>query len=127
MNTFEKAARTKLRFGSEKGELTVEDLWDLSLVKLNDMAKGLAQAIKDTDVEDYLETSVKKEDNFFKLRFDIVLHIIKIKQEENKAARDTVAKKERKQKILEIIAKKQDGDLEGKTEEQLLEELATLS
>lgn len=37
---FDKVTRLKLRFESNKGLLSVEQVWDLSLTALNEMAKA---------------------------------------------------------------------------------------
>jgi hypothetical protein len=122
---FEKASRLKLRFETSKGILFVEDLWDLSLTDLNKIAKSYNKTIKESEEEDFLR-EVTKEDKVTKLKFDIVLHILTIKKEEKEAAAKREEKKAKKQKILEILAKKQDETLEGKSEEELLKELEEL-
>ena len=121
---FEKASREKLRFSSVKGLLTVEDLWDLPLSQLNTFAKSINKKLKTEEEEDFLE-EVKKDEKL-QLSFDIVVHIIKTRQEENKKLRETNENKKKKQKILEILSKKRDNSLEQKTEEELLAELEKL-
>ena len=49
-NLFEMATRNKLRFSSTKGELSVEDLWDLSEKDLDVVYKNLKeQEIKSSE------------------------------------------------------------------------------
>jgi hypothetical protein len=122
---FEKAARLKLRFYSNRGALTAEDLWDMSLIELNIMAKAFNKELRAQEEEDFLETE-NKEVTATKLKFDLVLHVLRTRQVENKAASEAKIRKETKQKILAIIEKKRDGALEEKTEEELLEELKKL-
>jgi hypothetical protein len=122
---FEKAAKMKLRFPSSRGNLTVEDLWDFTLKDLNSIAKGLNKKIKSMDEEDFLE-DISKEDGVIKLKFDIVLHVLNTKKEENKIKRDITVKKEKKEKILSIIEKKQDASLENMSEEELKKALEEL-
>ena len=43
---FEKAARLKLRFTSPSGVVSVEDLWDLSLTRLNKVAQHVNNELK---------------------------------------------------------------------------------
>ena len=51
MTDFEKASRLKLRFNTAKGDITVEDLWDLKLESRNgfdleSVAQSLNRAVK---------------------------------------------------------------------------------
>lgn len=122
---FLKASRERLRFTTDKGLLSVEDLWALSLQQLNKIAKALNKELKVSAEEDFLgDTSV--EDTITKLRFDIVLKIIEIKKEEAKVKREASSRKERKQKLLGILAEKEDDVLKGMTPEEIRKELADL-
>lgn len=123
---FEKATRMKMRFGTVKGLLSVEDLWDLSLSDLNKIAKDLNKQIKSADEEDFLKVT-SKEDERTKLAFEIVLYILNTLKDE-KEARDNMAKKKKeKEKLLSILERKQEESLENLSEEELrkkIEELA---
>jgi hypothetical protein len=122
---FEKASRLKVRFDSTQGLLTVEDLWDVPVTQLNTIAKGLNKKLVEAREEDFLEEE-SAEDEILKLRFDIVLYVLKTKQAGIKAIRDQTKKKEQKEKILGIIAKKQDDSLENMSEDELKKLLAEL-
>ena len=118
---FEKASRLKLRF-NYKGMACVEDLWDISLNELNTIAKGINRELKDVaGEEDFISsaTVTSKARDILQLKLDILKHIIAVKIEERDAIRATREKAEQKQKILEIIGKKQDAALEGKSIEEL--------
>lgn len=122
---FEKAARMKLRFESPKGALTAEDLWDLPLAasagraSLNEVAKGISRMLKETGEEDFVH-KVSKSDEVLALKLDIVKHVIAVRVAENEAAAQASARKEQKEKLLELIAKKQDQQLEGKSLDELM-------
>ena len=116
---FEKASRLKLRFGSTIGPLSSEDLWDLSLQQLNTLAKSLKKVLKESEEEDFLKET-NEADVIVKLQFDLVLHVLNTKKDERKAYQEATEKKAKRQKILGIIAKKQDDSLEDMTEEELL-------
>ncbi len=119
---FEKASRLKLRFQSSKGNLSTEDLWDLNLQQLNTVAKSLNKKLKESEEDDFLEEK-SEEDTITKLKFDIVLSVLETKKNENKLHREESKKRVEKQKILEILAKKQDESLENMSEEDLKKEL----
>lgn len=115
---FEKATKLKLRYDTVRGLITTEDLWDLSLtrgvVNLNDIAKGLSRKLKEAEEEDFVETSrPNPELAALQLKFEIVKHVIGVKKAEQEEAAAARVKHEQKQKILEIMARKQDQKLEG--------------
>lgn len=129
---FEKAVREKLRFPSPKGALSVEDLWDLPLsstrdnvANLNNIAKGIHRQLKSEGEEDFVNPK-SGADEILQLKLDIVKHVIQVTQAENEAKRATAERKEKKEKLLELIAKKQEQALEGKPLEELQEMVASL-
>ena len=46
MSNFEKASKLKLRFSTNRGELSIEDLWDLSLESLDQIAVAIDKALE---------------------------------------------------------------------------------
>jgi hypothetical protein len=122
---FEKATRLKLRFDSPVGPLSVEDLWELPLTarnagraNLDDIAIALDKELKETNTTSFVQKTTKSNDTA-RLKFEIVLHVIKVRQAEAEATEQKRANAERKQRILELIAEKQDEALAGKSVEEL--------
>ncbi|EBW9290197.1 hypothetical protein B7N40_23035 [Salmonella enterica subsp. enterica serovar Bovismorbificans] len=117
---FDKATRLKLRFESNKGLLSVEQVWDLSLTALNEMAKGLSRQVKaaETDEEDFIGTK-SAVDSELQLRFDVVKHIIGVKLKERDDSKDAAERKANNQVILELIQRKKQQELENKSVEEL--------
>ncbi len=122
---FEKAVRLKLRFDSPQGLLSTEDLWELPLTSTNkkqanldDLAIHLNKEFKETTTESFVKKVVKSND-ITKLKFDIVLKVIEVKQIEAEAASLKKTNAEKKQKLLELVAMKQDESLKGKSVEEL--------
>jgi len=107
---FEKASRLKVRF-NYKGLCTVEDLWDLPLTSLDYMFKLLNSAMKTQKEESLLETK-STEEEVLDLKIAIIRYVVEKRKEENKAKLNKANILKEKKKILEIIAKKQDGALE---------------
>lgn len=115
----------KLRFSTDRGLLSIEDLWDLNLTQLNTLAKSLRKKLKEGEEEDFLNTK-SEADVTDKLRFDIVLSILEVKKTE-KAEREQASEiKMKREKLLGLIAEKQDADLRNKPVEELLKELEAL-
>lgn len=132
MEMFAFATRKKFRFDTCKGQVTVEDLWDLPLTSdngrpnLDDIAKELYKKMKDESEMSFVKptSQVNKEFNIIKAKFDIVKHIIDVKLAEAEAAKKAKETKARNQRILEIIAQKEDEALASKSKEELLAMLA---
>lgn len=127
---FEQAARLKLRFDTPKGGLTAEDLWDLPLTSsrgpsLNDLAIGLHRKLQDATPVSFVD-SAPAADPTLQLRFDLVKHVIDVRQAENRARADAAEKAQRKQRILSLIADKEDQALAAKSADELRELLAQL-
>lgn len=114
---YKQASRLRLRIESNRGALTVDQLWDLSLTELDKMAVSL-EIKKNTSAKTFLEIK-SEEDEIAKLKFDIVLDVLQTKVKEDAAARKAQEDKEHNQKILGILAKKKDDALEGKSVEEL--------
>lgn len=129
MSIFEQASRMKLRFDTPMGFLAAEDLWDLPLTSnrgsnLNEVAIGLHNQLKHDTISFVDDAEVPNPK--IQLAFDIVKHIIDTKKTEAKAQADKTAKAEQKQKILGILARKQDEKLEGASEDELRQMIANL-
>lgn len=120
---FEIAAMLKFRYPTNRGELATEDLWDMPLTRpdgfsLDDLAKSLNRQVKESDEESFV---VEKSDinMILETKFSIVKHIIKVKLDEIREAEELCAKRGKKEKILNIIAKKEDESLESESLDDL--------
>jgi hypothetical protein len=115
---YKEAAKQKLRFATSKGNLSVEQLWDLNLTDLDSLAVALETEHKESGKKSFLVTKSVK-DKVAKLRFDIVLDVLTTKVEEAELAREKKDRKEKNQKILGLIAEKQDEGLKKKSVKEL--------
>jgi hypothetical protein len=128
---FEKVIRLKLRFASPQGDLTAEDLWDLPLTStrgranLNDVAKAIARQLKTETEEDFVNPK-SGANEILQLKLDTVKHVIQVLQTENEAAKIAAERRDKKERLLEMIARKQDQQLEGKPLEELQAMVAEL-
>jgi uncharacterized protein YrzB (UPF0473 family) len=114
---FEMAVRSKFRFPF-KGMVSVEDLWDLNVSDLDSIFKTLNSQVKKAKEESLLVTKTK-EDETLSTMIEIVKYIVSIKLAEENARLQAKEQKEKKQKIMEILATKQDEDLKNKSAEEL--------
>lgn len=114
---FEYATRNKVRF-SFRGLISVEDLWDLSLTNLDSIYKELIKQSKQSEEESLLNIKTQ-EDELLNVQIEIVKHIVSVKLAEKEAREKASAKKAQKQKIMSIIAAKQDEALQNSSIDDL--------
>lgn len=120
-NLFEGAVRAKYRFPF-KGQVTTEDLWDLSLQDLDRVFKALNADAKKQQEESLLNIPDKETETLHR-KIEIVKHIVAVKQAEIQAIKQAADKKAQKQRIMEIIAKKEDEALQNMSREDLMKML----
>lgn len=130
-NLFEYAVRNKLRFASTKGDLTVEQLWDVPLrsrddFNLNTIAKAANKAWKDISEESFVETAKTPQHARLEMALETVKYVIDIKLAEEDAAKKRADNKAEKEKLLAILAEKQDGKLSALSEAELKKRIAAL-
>lgn len=116
-NLFEIATRTKYRF-AYRGSIGVEDLWDLSMTALDSVYKNLMSQKKAED-EDSLVTTKSDQSVELENKINIVKYIFAVKKGEADARQKQRENNAKRQKILGILAEKQDQDLRNKSPEEL--------
>lgn len=117
VNIFEVATRNGFRF-QFKGMISVEDLWDCSVRDLDSIFKTLNSQLKKVNEESLLQVKTQQ-DQELDIKIKIVKYIFGVKQEEENLRLKAKEQKEKKQKIMEILANKQDEGLQNKSVEEL--------
>lgn len=130
---YEKALRNRYRYHTALGALTVEDLWDLPLtagrlgaVNLDEIAIGLDKQLQDSGRSFVVPDAKSKERDVLQDQLEIVKHIISVRMKEAEDAAKAKDRRERKQKIMEIMADKDDAKLRSMSKAKLEELLAEL-
>lgn len=128
---FEKAVRTKLRFPSNRGDLSVEQLWDLPLTSrggfdLDTVAREINQSLKAATEDSFVTVRVNPLKDRFELSLDILKHIIQVKLAEAADAAKASARKAEKNRLVEILDQKKDQDLLSLSAEELQKKIAEL-
>lgn len=133
MNIYKYAAQHAIRFASNRGMLTVEQLFDLPLKSdsgfcLDNVAKAISAGLKSLDSESFVE-EVKPDSNKNDLQvaFEIVKDVIATKKAANEAVRLRQENAARKHRILELINEKKDAKFKELTIDELEKELASVS
>lgn len=124
MNLFETATREKYRF-PYKGQISVEDLWDVPVTGLDGIFKALKVQGKKSDEEGLLshKTSADTElDN----KIEIVRYIFGVKMAEKAKREEAVKRKAEKEKLLEILSEKEDNALKNLSIDELRARIAAM-
>ena len=116
MELFKLAAKEKYRFPF-RGNISVEDLFDLTTSQLDVVYKELKSQVKESS--DSLLKEVSTEDKELKNKIEIVKTIFEDKKTEAVQKEQVLSEKQRKERIKELIAQKKDQDLVDKSIEEL--------
>mgnify|MGYP000261248039 FL=1 len=125
VNLFEVATRENYLFPF-KGMINVIDLWDLSLTNLDSVFKTLNAEVKKSEDESLLNAKTKEDEDLTN-KIEIIKYIVNKKLAEKEARENEKKNKEKRQRILEIKAKRQDEALENMSDEDLDKLLADLN
>ena len=117
---FEIATRTKMRF-PYKGMITVEDLWDVSRAGLDTIYKALcAQRNVEAGEESLIVSAAKsKETEELDVKIEIVKYIFNVKTEEAAARATEKDRKDKKQKLMAILAEKENEEIRNMSKDEL--------
>ena len=134
IDIFAFATRHKLRFQSARGELTAEQLWDVPLrttgssdgFNLNSVAKTANKAWRDISEESFVATAQTPEHVRREIALEVVKYVIDVKITEEDNAKTRAANRIEKEKLLAILAEKQDGKLSELSEKELQRRIAAL-
>ena len=121
MKNFEIASRMKFRF-PYKGMISTEDLWDLTMDQLDSIYKTLNADVKKSQ-EDSLLSSNTEENTELNIKIEIVKYIFNEKKKAVEERQKAMRNAEKRQRILEVLAKKQDESLQNMSEDELLKML----
>lgn len=119
------ASKMKLRFATSKGNLSVEDLWDLNLVALDKLAVAVDEELSKSPRKFFIAETTP-ENEVAKLKLDILKDIIKTKMEEKNKKDAEKQRLSEKNRLLEILARKEQANLENLSEEELRKRIAEL-
>jgi hypothetical protein len=132
INIFEFAARNKLRFASCKGNLTVEQLYDIPLrstdgFNLDAIAKEANRQLKAATEESFVATEQTQEHTRLETALDIVKHVITGKLDDEAAAKRRQDNRVEREQLLKALAEKQEGKLSKMSETGLRRRIEALT
>lgn len=131
-NLFELATRQAFRFPSTKGELTVEDLWNLPLTSernnsLDKVARAVNAELRECTTESFVETAPKPGQVELNSKLEIVKHIIAVKIAENQETARRAAARQERDRLMDILADKEQQQLLNLSREELIARIDALS
>lgn len=125
MELFEQASRLKLIFNTNKGQLSVEHLWDLSLDSLDTLAKGVNRELKASEEESFVKTRTKANTELV-LRLEILKRVIEVKLQEAEEKKGRAEKAAQLSLLRELKANKQLQDLQSLSTAEIEARIAAL-
>ena len=122
---FFNAVKNKYRYPSKRGNLTTEQLFDLSFESLDEIY-GELTALLDQMPKKSLLAQRSNADEELREKVDVVEAVFAYKTELRNKAKNMEAKRQQKQKLIDLLEKKKEKALENLSEEELLKKLAEL-
>lgn len=136
MTIFEIATRKKFRFPSIKGDLTAEQVWDLPLIAsgptrdvkadLDGVARTINAELRSITEESFVSIKPDPRKADLEVKLDIVKHVIAAKIKEADEVKAAAARLEKRRKLVDALASKEDADLASMSREDILKELAAI-
>lgn len=131
VNLFLLASRKKLRFPSDRGDLTTEQLWDIPLTSrsgfsVNNIAIAVNNELKSLEEESFVETSRNPRRDDLRAMLDILKTVIAVRQEEGKKRSEAAERASMREQIREAIEAKRREGLASSSLEELQARLAAL-
>lgn len=130
-NLFLQATREKFRFESSKGDLSVEQLWDLPLTSrtgfdLDTVAKAVNADLKASNEESFVNVNNNPAVSRLQAKLEVVKAIIEVKLAQAEAAKKRAEKAAERQRLMEVLHSKKDQELQGLSVEEIERRLAQL-
>lgn len=118
-NIFVLASRTQLRFDLQ-GNITTEQLWKVDPNNLINYEEQLTEVVEGYGKSTRRKAGRKtKEQEMNELRLAIVSYVLDIRLKEQEDAKTAAADKLHNQKIMDLIAEKQDDSLKNMSVDEL--------
>jgi len=115
---YKKAVFLDLHVKTSKGLLSLTQLPGLSISDLDKTAISLQEELESSKVKSFLSEKTK-ENTELQLAFDVVFDILTTKVNDKKAAQEKAEAKAKRDRILELIAQKEEGAMANLSIEEL--------
>lgn len=119
---YKRAARKKLRIQTDRGLLSVEKLWDLTIPQLDKLAVALEAEVAQSKTKSFIKPS-RPVNYTTKLKFEIVIDILETKVNEDNAARVKRENDAHNNKIFELMEQNNENKLRSLGNDELAKHL----
>ena len=133
LNTLISALRDKYRFPSARGELVLEQLWEVPLTSvrgfsLNDIAKGLSKQLREKTEDNFVPNANAPTTEIQRIRsmLEIVVFVIGVRTKEAEDINAKRARQEKRARLLDALQKKESEELSQASKDDILKQLAEL-
>lgn len=131
MDIFEIASRKKFTYPSVVGMLTTEQLWDLPLTSargasLDSVARAVNSDLKSVTEESFVAVKPHPAKADLETKLEVVKHVIAVKIDERAKADAAADRADKRRKLAEALASKQDQALAAMSEEEIRKQLDEL-
>ena len=125
-NYFKLAARRKTRFGSTRGALTAEQLYDLGLADLDLTAREINAQIKSLAEDSFVNLKPDPRKGLLTDALELVKEVIADKLADKTKAEKRQQKAQLRNTLTEALARKKDEALSSQSIEDIQKQLAAL-
>ena len=115
---FVRASRQKLRFKSSKGLVSTEDLWKMTLIALDKIARSVNAELNAAGEKSFIDDT-SQENSELKLKLDVLVYVIEYQKKQKEAVKKRAETLTKKQLLDEAIAESEMAELKGKSTEEL--------
>lgn len=131
ISIFELASRQKTRFMTNRGEIVAEQLWDMPLTSktgfdLDTIGQRVIGELDNLKTRSLVNTKPNPRVAELDLQLEIIKYVIGFKVTENQVRLDKAKKTEERNKLIELLGKKQEAALGELSEEEIKKRLAAL-
>jgi hypothetical protein len=131
INIFELASRTKVRFDTTRGEVMIEQLWDMPLTSktgfdLDSVGQLIVSELELINNRSLVNTSPNPRAGELTLKLDLIKHVIAVKQQENAERAAKAERAEKRKKLIDLLDKKQDEAMGALSVDEIKAQLTAL-
>lgn len=129
-NLFQIASKKKFRYPTRRGEVSTEDLWDLSLEDLNNVAVSLHRSVQASAGEISFITpktpKQKSDEKLSELRLELVKAVIEERLADDAARRERARTRQQREFLSELREKKRMDALSSLSLEEIEKQMQEL-